>query len=104
MTRPWAASAPADAGQFLHQIGIRQAVEAVAPDALRPRSAAGSAASWRHARHVAVKRRVEARHLGQVGMTLSERLDQLDLARQVIRVVRLILRNSLDQLGRDPFG
>ncbi len=34
----------------------------------------------------------------------SERLDQLDLARQMIRVVRADLAQFLDQLGRDAFG
>ena len=51
-----------------------------------------------------MKRGVEARHLRQLRKTLSERLDQLDLARQVIRVERADLAQLLDQLGRDAFG
>ena len=38
-------------------------------------------------RHRAVKRRVKAGHLGQFRMTPAERLDQFNLARQMIRVV-----------------
>ena len=50
-------------GQFLHEIRIRQAVEAVAPDpggleAPRDRHDLGDA------RHVVMKSGVEARHLG----------------------------------------
>ena len=35
---------------------------------------------------------------------VSERLDELDLTRQVIGVVRAELAQFLDQLGRDAFG
>ena len=35
---------------------------------------------------------------------VSERLDQLDLARHVIRVVRADLPQFVDQLGRDALG
>ena len=87
MTRPRAASGAGDPGQLLHQIGVRQAVEAVAPDpgGLEPprdRHDLGDA------RQVVMEGRVEARDLGQVGIEPPERLDQRDLARQVIRVVR----------------
>ena len=40
----------------------------------------------RDARHAAVEGGVEAGHLWQLGMTPAERLDQLDLARQVIGI------------------
>ena len=92
-----------DPGQFLHQIRIRQAMEAIAPDpgGLEP---PGDRHDLGDAGHVVMKCGVEARNLGQVGITVSERLDQLDLARQVIRVVRADLAQFLDQLGRDAFG
>ena len=48
ITRPFAA-AGSRRREFLHQIGVGQAVEAVALDALAPRSGAGSAAAWRRA-------------------------------------------------------
>jgi hypothetical protein len=47
---------------------------------------------------------VETRNLRQVGITVSERLDQVDLARQVIWVARANLAQFLNQLGRDAFG
>ncbi len=57
-----------------------------------------------HAGHVMMKRRVEARNLGQVGISVSERLDQLDLTRQMFRVPRADPAQFHDQIGRDPFG
>ena len=59
-----------------------------------------------YARHGTVKRRVEAGHLGQLRMTLAECLDQLDLAWQMIRVVRpdamqLIQQALAHDLGLD---
>ena len=75
------------AHKFFHQIGIRQAVEAVALNSL------GSEASWNrqqlgHARHGLVERRVKARQLGQLWVTLAERFDQFNLAGQMIWGVR----------------
>ncbi len=78
-------------------------MEAIAPytGGLEP---AGNRHDLGHAGHVVMKCRIKARNLGQVGITVSERLDQLDLARQVIRVTRTDLSQFLDQLGRDTFG
>ena len=77
----------AEAREFFHQIGIGQPVETVALNSLgvvTPRNRQQSG----HARHGLVKRRVETGHLGQFRMPLAERLDQFNLARQMIRVVR----------------
>jgi hypothetical protein len=78
--------AVAEMREFFHQISIGQTVETVALNSLcveasRNRQQPGDT------RHVAVKRRVEAGHLRQFRMTLAERLDQFDLAGQMIRVV-----------------
>ena len=77
----------AEAREFFHQIGVGQTVKTVAlnsfgVEASRNRQQLG------HARHGLVKRRVEAGHLRQFRMTLAERLNQFNLARQMIRVVR----------------
>ena len=50
-------------GQFFHQIGVRQAMESIAPDpgGLIP---PGDRHDLGHARHVVMKCRVEARDLG----------------------------------------
>ena len=68
-------------------------MEAIAPDpgGLEP---PGDRHDPGHAGHVVMKRGVEARNLGQVGIAVSECLDQVDLARQVIRVVRADPRSS----------
>ena len=55
-----------------------------------------------------MKRRVETGHLGQFRMTLAERLDQFNLAGQMIRVVRADAMQFIqqflgDQLGRGVF-
>ena len=76
----------AEAREFFHQIGIGQTVETVALNSLGV-EAARNRQQLGHARHGVVKRRVEAGHLRQFRMTLAERLDQFDLARQMIRVV-----------------
>jgi len=88
--------------EFLHQICIGQAVETVALDAPgriapRDRQQPGDP------RQRAVKGGVEARHLRQPGMPPPERLDQLDLARQVIGVVRRDAAQFREQPRRDPF-
>ena len=53
---------------------------------------------------VLVKRRVEAGHLRQFRMTLAERLDQFDLARQMIRVVRPDAMQFIQQFLSDHLG
>ena len=68
-------------------------MEAVAADP-RGLDTAGGSADLGDAGHVAMERGVEARDLRQVGIALAERLDQLDLARHVVRVVRADLRRS----------
>ena len=93
----------ADLDQFFHEICKRQAVEAIAPDpgSLEP---PGDRHDLGDTGHVVMKGGVEARDLGQAGITVSERLDQLDLARQVVRVIGADLTQFLDQLRRDAFG
>ena len=100
ITRPFAA-AGSRRREFLHQIGVGQAVEAVALDALR-RVAPRDRQQPGDPRHGAVKRGVEARHLGQLRMALPERLDQPDLARQVLGVIRRDAVQFREQLRRDP--
>ena len=94
---------PGNPGQFPHQILIRQAMEAIAtdPGGLVP---PGDRHDPGDSGHVVVECGVEARDLGQVGITIAERLDQLDLAGHVIRVVRADPAQPLDQFRRDPFG
>ena len=85
MTRPFAGRG-IQAAEFLHQIRVREAVEAVALNALgviTPRKGQ----QRRDARHCAMERGVEARHLRQPGMSLLQDLDERDLARQVIGVI-----------------
>ena len=53
---------------------------------------------------VAVKRRVETGHLRQFRMTLAERLDQFDLAGQMIRVVWPDAMQFIQQFLRDQLG
>ena len=77
----------AEAREFFHQIGIGQTVETVALNSLGV-EASRNRQQLGHARHGAVKRRVKTGHLGQFRMTLAERLDQFNLAGQMIRVVR----------------
>ena len=76
----------AEAREFFHQIGIGQTVETVALNSLR------LVASWDGKQlgntwHGAVKRRVKTGHLRQLRMTLAERLNQFDLARQMFWVI-----------------
>ena len=89
-----------EARKFFHQIAIGQTVETIALNALclvAPRN-------WKHSgdtRHSEVKRRVKAGHLRQIRMALSERFDQFDLARQMIRVIRRDEMQFVNQLWRD---
>jgi hypothetical protein len=55
----------------------------------------------RHGRHVAMKHRVEARHLRDVGKLFRHRLDQCDLARQMIGIDRGDVSQLFDHLRRD---
>ena len=90
-----------EAAEFLDQIGVGQAVETVALDALcriAPRDRQQLGDPW----HGAVKRGVKACHLTQLRMPTPERLDQSDLARQVIGGVRRDAVQFGEQLGRDP--
>src|SRR5450432_2512012 len=75
-------------------------MEAVAFDSLC-RIAPRNGKYFCDARHGAVKRGVEAGHLRQLRMTLLERLDQRDLARQVLGVIRRNAAQFREQLRRD---
>ena len=57
-----------------------------------------------HARHGGMKCRVKAGHLGQVRMALTECLDQLDLAGQMVRVVGSDAMQFVEQFSRDALG
>ena len=76
-----------EALEFFHQIRIGQTVKTIALNAFRikpPRQ-------WQqlgHARHGLVKCRVKARHLRQFRMAFAKHLNEFNLARQMIRVVR----------------
>jgi hypothetical protein len=93
----------AEAREFFHQIGVGQTVETVALNSLGV-VAARNRQQLGHARHGAVKRRVETGHLRQFRMTLAERLDQFNLARQMIRVVRADAMQFIQQFLGDQFG
>jgi hypothetical protein len=75
----------AEACEFSHEEFIRQTVEAVPADTLRL-VASRDRQQGGDTRHGAVKRGVETRHLRQSGVALAERLDQLDLERQMLRI------------------
>src|SRR5271163_3599909 len=76
-----------EAAELFHQIGIGEAVKAVALDTFGG-VAARNRKQLRDVQHVAMKRGVEAGHLKQSGMALAQSLDQFNLAREVIGVVR----------------
>jgi hypothetical protein len=92
-----------ESAQFLHQIGVRQVMETVALDALC-REASRDRQQSADTRHGAMKRRVEACHLGQFRMALPERLDQLDVTRQVIGAIGRNAAQFREQFRRDPLG
>ena len=56
-----------------------------------------------HARHGLVKRRVKAGYLRKFGMTLAERFNQLNFARQMIWVIGADAMQFGQQLRRDNF-
>src|ERR1039458_8260039 len=70
----------------LFRSSIGQTVETVSLNSLCV-EASRNRKQFGHARHGLVKRRVKTGHLGQFRMTLAERLDQFNLAGQMIRVV-----------------
>ena len=98
ITRPFAAAGSPSARQFLHQELIGQTVEAIAVNARRL-VASRNRQQTGDTRHVAMKGGVEARHLRQCRMALAERLDQLDLTRQMLRVIRRDAVQFIQQLG-----
>ena len=92
-----------DAAELLHQVGERQAVEAVSHDAFcgvpsGDRQQPGD--SW----HRVVKGGVEAGHLGQLRMPMGDCFDEANLARQMIRVVRRDAAEFREQLAGDSLG
>ena len=87
MTRPVAAAGSPTRASSSIKIGVGQTMETVALHPLRI-VAARDREQPGHPRYGAVKRRVKTGHLGQFRMTLAERLDQFDLAGQMIRIVR----------------
>jgi hypothetical protein len=77
---------PSYSGQLPHEIGIGQAMKPVPLEtelfiASRDRQEAS------HTGHVTVKRRVEAGDLRDMGVPASKCLDQLDLHRQMFRII-----------------
>jgi hypothetical protein len=80
--------APRHLGQRRHEIGVRQAVEAVAPHALRL-VATRNREQPGDARQVLMEGGVEAEHLRHTGERAAERFDQIDLRRQMLRIERL---------------
>ena len=103
MTRPAGCRRVAQAREFFHQVGIGQAVETVALHSLRV-VAARDGKQLGNTRHGAVKRGVKTGHLRQFRMTLAERLDQLDLAGQMVRVVRADAMQFIQQFLGDQLG
>ena len=89
--------------EFSDQIRIRQAMKAVTPHALcleLPRHRH----DLRHARQVAMKGRVEARDLRQIGELAGERFEQGDFARQMGRIQRAQTPQLGDHFRRNPLG
>ena len=78
------------ARKFFHQVRVRQTVKAVALNAPRV-EASGNRNQLRDPRHGLVERGAEAHHLREPGLPPQERLDQGNLARQMI-----------GRVGRDP--
>jgi hypothetical protein len=76
----------AEACELLHEKFIGQTVEAITSDARRL-VASRNRQQTGDSRHGAVKRGVKACHLGQSRMALAKCLYQLDLKRQMVRVV-----------------
>ncbi len=91
----------AEAHEFLHQIGIGQAVKTVALNSFGVETARDGQ-QLRDPRHGLVKCGVKTGHLGQFGITLAERLDQLYFAGQMIGVVRTEAMQFGEQFRGDP--
>jgi hypothetical protein len=93
----------AETRQFLHQKRIRQAMKAIALNALR-----GVAARNRqlpgNERHASMKRGVEANDLRQFSVAMPQSLDEFELARQVLGIERNDVLQLVQQLLRDEFG
>ena len=89
-----------EAREFFHQIGIRQTVETVMLNSIGV-EAARNRKDFGHARHVVVKGRVKTGLLRQFRMTLTEGLDQFDLAGQMIRVVWTDAMEFIQRFLRD---
>jgi len=87
--------------ELRHQIGVGQAVKAVALHASRF-VAARYRQHRRDAGHGAMECRVEARDLGQGGTQPLHFLHELDLARKMFRVEGRDPLQFLEQTGRDP--
>ena len=80
---------------------VGQPVKAVASQRLAPEPARERKAP-RELRHASMKRRIEARDLGQVGIALDDRLDDLERAREMQRGQRSHLSQRREQRGVDP--
>src|SRR5579883_1784095 len=94
---------PGKAGQFFHQVFVRDAVETVAPNALR------LVAAWNGQRggnrgDVAMERRIETRNLRHIGPVIRERSDQSEFRREMCRVERFELFQIVKQLRCDDGG
>jgi len=89
--------------EFFHQISIRQAVETIALHSFGV-EAPGNRKQLGDSRHGLMKCRVETGQLGQFGMPLAERLNQFDLAGQMIRVVRPDAMQLIQQILGDDLG
>ena len=84
------------AGEFFHEMGIRQAVEAVALDA-RGLIASRDGQDLRNARHMAMESRVEARHLRQARRAFAEQIDHGDFGGQMLRRVSADAAQFIEQ-------
>ena len=96
------------AARLLQDVLVRQAVKAVAADALVPEVARQRQAPG-HLRHVAVEAGVEAGDLGHLGEAFGDDLDDVDRRRQVQRRVGHQLsevgdQRCIDRLGRQVVG
>jgi hypothetical protein len=92
-----------ESGQLLQDELVRQAVKAVAVDSLLGQ-AARQGEDAGHVGQGVVEGGVEAGHLRQVGEAARDRLNCLDLRRQVHRVERGQAAQLGEHLGRDALG
>src|ERR1700690_1854574 len=86
-----------DAREFLHQVRVRQSMETVALNALGV-EATRNREQLCHPWHGLVKCRIETGNMNPVWAALSERLDQLDFAGQMVWVVRSDAVQFIQQL------